>query len=57
MDCRTPGDIGIVFVAYPFTLILPLISLSNVKNSDNEICFASCVGFPFLNVILLVNVF
>ena len=44
-----------VFLAEPGTLILPLISLSNVKNGDNEICFAFCLGFPFLNFILLTG--
>ena len=56
LDCRTPEDTpGIVFLAEPVTAILPLISISNVKNSDHEICSAFWLGFPFLNFILLTG--
>ena len=56
LDCRTPEDTpGIVFVAEPVTAIHPLISICNVKNGDHEICSAFCLGFPFLNFILLTG--
>ena len=49
------AETGIGFKAEPVTAILPLIRISNVKNGDNEFCFAFCLGFPFLNFILLTG--